>query len=447
MSAIQGISSAPLSQLQQADLAVRVSPSKSEASADPGDSFVPGTVGSGPGITGKPAAISPSMEALVLRGAVPLQVDEFFSGPTAGTVTGMESLPAADDGPAGKWKVSVRTPFDPSGVRDMRTTTVELPRDTAFGTRVGSASAEETPFGRWIRMAGGWVGQCVRPCADEQSPVQASMLNTWLPDDGPMEMTLWESHRNGSGVIFRLDGEAARRDFSTSPAVTGVFSYEPGDPALPPFFMPILPAASISPMAASLGKIPDARFSRVQHDNFISDGGWKVDLPDPKPTVRSLQMSLVDQEEPGAVRGGSRAEDGVVFGKWTRVAGAWESETEGRLLPEQFGVVEGSCLRTRLADDGTVSMDLRVTNLDGTGTEYSLDPAGYTSWHAGAMPAPRVMVEQKFGQARFETRTGTPQGNTGLPPELTGASEQAKDQTIRDEGGWIVIGGVRIQKS
>lgn len=157
-----------------------------------------------------------------------------------------------------------------------------------------------------------------------------------------------------------------------------------------------------------MGPAPKVRVER----EYRTDG-WKVRIDDPAPTVRGVEMPLPDKAAPGETRGGGPPAGHLPLGAWVRVEGAWVNEADG---------VEGAHLTTRLVDDGTVAMSLRVEGEDGSLREY------------------RLAGEELFrGQERWPAVQAVEQLKAGTAPP-------AEEPSIREEGDWIVIDNVRLPR-
>lgn len=157
-----------------------------------------------------------------------------------------------------------------------------------------------------------------------------------------------------------------------------------------------------------MGPAPKVRVQR----EYRTDG-WKVRIDDPAPTVRGVEMPLPDRATPGETRGGGPPAGHLPLGAWERVEGGWVNEADGQA---------GAHLTTRLEDDGTVDMSLRVEGEDGSLREYRL--AGEELFEGtGRWPAVQDVEELRPGTA---------------PPPV--------DPGIREDGDWIVIDRVRLPR-
>lgn len=125
--------------------------------------------------------------------------------------------------------------------------------------------------------------------------------------------------------------------------------------------------------------------------------------------------------------------------EWTRTTDGWVSESEGQITPELFGHVKKSVFRTRLGDDKSMAMELELTKPDGSATIYRLD-AG--AWVRDNHASPPVVGQQQVGTGSINPVPG-PASPAGTPAPTAPARP---DHVIQDEGGFIVVDGVKIPK-
>ena len=374
---------------------------------------------------------------LVFSAGRPTQLDRFL-GNEAQRIDKLERIPVGEHAPQGGWALTFTPPASQRGNRTERF----LRNHENVGYSHGDEELNTPPFGRWTRVEGGWRAECILDNPDPGAKVCSSMMRTLLHDDGHAESVLWELHRDGGGVMFRLDGDALVKEPRQEPRILEVHAYAPGTPTRPPFSFPLEPLPELPTVDQFVGDgmLPRARFEPLPADGkFNPQGGWKVEISGAR---HRASLNLRNHEPDGKTNPVTNMEDRL-FGTWVKQPEGWVTEAESQRMPETFGQVRGSRMRTTLHADGQVTMSLRVDHPDGSCTVYRFDPAAY----AKNPTAPPVVLDQRTYAPYQEPEGDSPSaGAQGPVPPPSSVTVPTADHTVRDAGDWIVVGGVKIPK-
>jgi len=305
-----------------------------------------------------------------------------------------------------------------------------LGKERPVGWSSAWADRYSMPLGCWTRRDGAWESACVYAQPDAGSPLADSMLVLRVGDDGKSSMVLWERLRGDAGGIFyRLDAEKWLQHPEQAPAVLEMAPYLPGEPARAPFYEPPAPAAGPSDWAQFFGpSAPDVKITRFEPNEYVKSGAAQVDLEWSWGWMRTVHGALHKDIKPGTVVATHAMED-QLFLSWTRTAEGWVCETKARPLPEHFDGLRDVVLHTEIDEDARLlGMFLRAEGRDGSRVEYVLDGSDYV---LGRSREPRVVDVR---------RTEAP------PRPLTPEPLQPEVPRIHDEGDWVIIGDVRVQK-
>lgn len=242
-----------------------------------------------------------------------------------------------------------------------------------------------------------------------------------------------------------MSGISQVRSLSTPPAPVAPGSpapasvpADPSDSFTPSVQMPtedltklVMAGGFTSAMDAFFGPAPKSEMRRTRDNYTLSQGGWKVSIPDPAPTVRGVEMPLPDKDPVGAVRGDGPPAGHLPLAVWTRVDGGWVSESDGKPADAAARLVRSSHLSARLGDDGSFTMQLRLDRTDGSLVDWVLDGKAFLE-NPGKWP-PIAGVDK--------VKPPSPQ-EPGAPAEPPAPPQPE----IREEGEWIVIDRVKLPR-
>ena len=411
------------SSVQPHPLNAAPAPIPGAAPVPPADSFTPSSAGARTSAPLDQATI----DRLLLGKGPGCSLDSFFS---TDHIECVQRVPADRKAGCTGWKISSR--YAPYNEYCRREYTLDDNVPDGWTSAWGGPYSANA-LGCWTRRGDAWESSRVVAFADPKSEIQAAMLTTRLGDDGRADMVLWERLRGGGAIFRRLDADKWLKHPEVTPDALEVVVVNPGDDEKASFYQPSQ-APNGPPMFRQFFGPHNAKVvieTLTPSDNKIRSGA-SVDLTYDWGWMRQVHLALFRDEKSGKVESSHGMED-QLFLNWVRTDTGWRNETHARITPEQFSRFKDVTLRTDITEDGKLtSMRLIGEGWRGETEETVLDAA---EWFAGRAAAPTIV----------DVRHTEPIVSPSAPP-LPDAPQKSGPGSVRDEGDYIVIGGVRVDK-
>lgn len=391
--------------------------------APPADGYTP----SGPSAASSAPLDQGTIQRLLLGKGPGCSLDSFFS---TDHIESVQRVPADRKAGCTGWKVASRyAPYSEYCKREY-TLDDNVPQGW---TSAWGGPCNANALGCWTRRGDVWESSRVVSFTDPKNEIEAAMLTMRLGDDGRADMVLWERLRGGGAIFRRLDGDKWLKHPEVTPDALEVQVVNPGDVENARFYQPAQ-APDGPPMFAQFFGPHNAKavIEPFTPSENKARSGASVDLTYDWGWMRQVHLALFRDEKTGKVESSHGMEDQLLL-RWVRTDTGWRNETHARVTPDQFARFKDVTLCTEITDDGKLaSMRLRGEGWRGETEETVLDA---TAWFAGRAAAPTVV----------DVRRTDPVVTVPARP-VPDAPQRGGPGTVRDEGDFIIVGGVRVDK-